>query len=49
MRVLLGLEKIRERAGVYAEVIQITVQGDLRHTGVPRGPDEDPSGHCAEG
>jgi hypothetical protein len=37
MRVLLGLhqalEKIRERAGVYADVIQITVRRDAHHTG----------------
>jgi hypothetical protein len=37
MRVLLGLgqalEKIRERAGVYADVIQITGQRDPHHTG----------------
>jgi len=36
MRVLLGLElpleKIRERAGVYADVTQITGQGDRHHT-----------------
>src|SRR5687767_6549166 len=34
MRVLLGLEKIHERAGVYAGVIQITGRGDPRHTRV---------------
>jgi hypothetical protein len=34
MRVLLGLEKIRERAGVYAEVTQITGCRDPHHTGV---------------
>src|SRR5688500_958901 len=34
MRVLLGLEKIRERAGVYADVIQITGRRDPHHTGV---------------
>jgi hypothetical protein len=37
MRVLLGLglalEKIRERAGVYADVIQITGRRDPHHTG----------------
>jgi hypothetical protein len=36
MRVLLGLElalENRERAGVYADVTQITGQGDRHHTG----------------
>jgi len=33
MRVLLGLEKIRERAGVYADVTQITGWRDPHHTG----------------
>ena len=33
MRVLLGLEKIRERAGVYADVTQITGRRDPHHTG----------------
>jgi hypothetical protein len=34
MRVLLGLEKIRERAGVYADVTQITERRDPHHTGL---------------